>query len=167
MTALSLYQIAAEHRHMVEALMATDNDSQTIADTIEAESYPLEVKAQNVAYAIRNLESLAAQIKDAEKQMADRRKSIENRAQHIRDYLQTCMEVAGVSKIECPHFALKIKKNPPSVDVFEPGLIPAEFMRQPEPPLPVPDKIAIKEAIKAGRDVPGAMLVQDTKLEIK
>lgn len=167
MTALSLYVIAAEHRQMVEALMATDNDSQTIADTIEAESYPLEVKAQNVAYAIRNLEATAEAIKAAEKQMADRRKSIENRAAHIRNYLQTCMEVAGVTKIECPHFALKIKKNPPSVDVFEPGLVPAEFMRQSEPPPPAPDKIAIKEAIKAGREVPGAMLVQDTKLEIK
>ncbi|MGE5650916.1 MAG: siphovirus Gp157 family protein [Bacillota bacterium] len=167
MTALSLYVIAAEHRQMVEALMATDNDSQTIADTIEAESYPLEVKAQNVAYAIRNLEATAEAIKTAEKQMADRRKSIENRAAHIRNYLQTCMEVAGVTKIECPHFALKIKKNPPSVDVFEPGLVPAEFMRQSEPPPPAPDKIAIKEAIKAGREVPGAMLVQDTKLEIK
>lgn len=167
MTGISLYQIAAEHRHMVEALMATDNDSQTVADTIEAESYPLEVKAQNVAYAIRNMEATAAAIKEAEKQMAERRKSIENRAQHIRDYLQTCMEVAGVTKIECPHFALSIKNNPPSVDVFEPALIPAEYMKTPEPPPPAPDKTAIKEAIKAGKEVPGAMLVQAKRLEIK
>jgi len=166
-TALSLYNIAAEHRQMVDALMATDNDAQTIADTIEAESYPLEVKAQNVAYAIRNLESLAAQIKDAEKQMADRRKSIENRAEHVREYLKTCMEIAGVSKIECPHFALTIKKNPPSVEVFEPAMIPAEFMRQPEPPPPSIDKTAIKEALKAGREIPGAHLVQGQRLEIK
>jgi hypothetical protein len=167
MTALSLYQVAAEHRRMVEALMATDNDAVTIADTIEAESYPLEVKAQNVAYAIRNLEATAAAIKDAEKQMADRRKAIENRAQHIRDYLQTCMEIAGVQKIECPHFALTIKNNPPSVDVFEPKLIPAEYMKQVEPPPPAPDKTAIKEVIKAGKDVPGAMLASAKRLEIK
>lgn len=167
MTGLSLYQIAAEHRHMVEALMSTDNDAQTIADTIEAESYPLEVKAQNVAYAIRNLEATAAAIKEAEKQMADRRKAIENRAVHIRDYLQMCMEVAGVQKIECPHFALAIKSNPPSVDVFEPKLVPIDFMRLPEPPPAVPDKTAIKEAIKAGKEVPGAMLVQVKRLEIK
>lgn len=167
MTALSLYVIAQEHRQMVNALMATDNDEQTIADTIEAESYPLEVKAQNVAYAIKTLEANAAAIKDAEKQMADRRKAMENRAMHIKTYLQTCMEIAGVSKIDCPHFALSIKNNPPSVDVFEPGLIPAEFMKQPEPPPPAPDKKAIAEAIKAGREVPGAMLVQGKRLEIK
>jgi hypothetical protein len=167
MTSLSLYTVAAEHRQMVERLMDAQDDAQTIADTIEAESYPLEVKAQNVAYAVRNLEAAATAIKDAEKQMADRRKSIENRAMHVKEYLKTCMEVAGVKKIDCPHFALTIKNNPPSVDVFEPGLIPAEFMRQPEPPPPAIDKKAIAEAIKAGREVPGAMLAQGTRLDIR
>lgn len=167
MTAISLYQIAAEHRQMVERLMDTNDDEQVIADTIEAESFPLEVKAQNVAYAIRTMEATASAIKDAEKQMADRRKAIENRAQRIREYLQTCMEIAGKSKIECPHFALAIKTNPPSVDVFEPGLIPAEYMKLPEPPAPTIDKVAIKEAIKAGKEVPGALLVQAKRLEIK
>lgn len=165
--ALSLYQIAAEHRNMVEALMSTQDDAAAIADTIEAESFSLEVKAQNVAYAIRNLEVSAAAIKDAELQMAARRKAIETRADHIREYLKTCMEVAGVQKIECPHFALTIKTNPPSVEIFEPSLIPKQFMKQPESPPPSPDKAAIKEAIKAGEEVSGAKLVQGKRLDIK
>lgn len=167
MTGISLYQIAAEHRQMVERLMDCQDDAQAVADTISAESYPLEIKAQNVAYAIRNLEATAQAIKDAEKQMADRRRAMENRAQHIRDYLQTCLEIAGVQKVECPHFALSIKNNPPSVDVFEPKLIPAEYMKTPEPPPPVVDKAAIKEAIKSGKEVPGATLVQGKRLDIR
>lgn len=169
-TALSLYVIAAEHRSMVERLMATDNDEQTIADTIEAESYPLEVKAQNVGYAVKNLEATAAAIKAAEKEMKARREAIENRASHVREYLKTCMEIAGVTKIECPHFALTIKKNPPSVDVWDEKQIPEKFMRQPEPPPPppkVPDKEAIRAAIKADETVPGAQMAQGTRLEIK
>lgn len=165
--ALTLYQIAAEYRNMVSALMDTQDDAAAIADTIEAESFPLEVKAQNVAYAIRNLEASATAIKEAEAQMADRRKRMEKRAEQIREYLKTCMEVAGVTKIECPHFALSIAKNPASVDIFEPALIPAAFMRQPEPPPPAPDKTRIKEALKDGIDVPGAMLAQGTRLAIK
>lgn len=163
----SLYQIASEFRGLVDRLMDTQDDQLAIADTIEAEQYPLELKAQQVAYAARNLESLAEQIKAAEKQMADRRKAIENRAMHIREYIKTSMEIAGVEKIECPHFALSIKKNPPSVDVFEPALVPAEYMRQPEPPPPAIDKTAIKEAIKAGKEVPGAKMAQGTRLDIK
>ena len=167
MTALSLYIIAQEHRGMVECLMDSTDDAQTIADTIEAESYPLEVKAQNVAYAIKNLDATAAAIKMAEKDMAERRKAIENRAMHIKEYLKTCMEIANVQKIDCPHFALSIKKNPPSVEVFEPSIVPTEFLKQPEPPPPAPDKAAIKAAIAEGKDVPGAMIVQGTRLEIK
>lgn len=167
MTALSLYNIAQEHRALVARLMDTQDDQQVIADTIEAESYPLEIKAQNVAYAIKNLEATATAIKAAEKEMSDRRKSIENRAEHLREYTKTCMEVAGVSKIECPHFALSIKNNPESVDIFEPSLIPAEYMRTPEPPPPAPDKTAIKNAIKDGFEVAGAKLVSGTRLDIK
>ena len=167
MTTLSLYNIAQEYRALVARLTDTQDDSQAIADTLEAESYPLEIKAQNVAYAIKNLEATATAIKSAEKEMADRRKAIENRAEHLREYTKTCMEIAGVQKIECPHFALSIRKNPESVNIFEAGLIPAEFMKQAEPPPPAPDKTAIKTAIKEGKEVAGAMLVQATRLEIK
>ena len=166
-TALSLYAIAAEFRNMVERLTDCQDDAAAIADTIEAESYPLEIKAQNVAYAIRNLEASAAAIKEAEAQMAERRKRIEKRAEQVKEYLKTAMEVAGVTKIDCPHFALSIAKNPPSVDIYEPSMIPLIYMRQPEPPPPAIDKTAIKEALKAGKDVPGALLAQGTRLAIK
>lgn len=167
MTALTLYEIAAEHRAMVEALTDTQDDARAIADTIEAESYPLEIKAQNVAYAIKTLDANAAAIESAAKSMIARAKTMRDRANHVREYLKTCMEVAGVKKIECPHFDLSIRKNPESVDIYEPGLIPAEFMRAPEPPPPLPDKSAIKDAIKSGKEINGAKLVQGTRLEIK
>jgi hypothetical protein len=167
MTSLSLYVIAAEHRAMVDRLTDTQDDQQVISDTIEAESFPLEIKAQNVAYAIKNLEASAAAIKAAEKEMAARRKAIENRALNIKTYLQTCMEVAEVSNIECPHFDLSIRKNPPSVDVFEESLIPEEYMTTYEAPPPSPNKAAIKAAIESGIDVPGATMAQAKRLNIK
>lgn len=167
MSNLSLYQVAAEHRRMVDALMDSQDDAAAIADTIEAESYPLEVKAQNVAYAIRNMEASAAAIKEAEAQMCERRKRIEKRAEQVREYLKTCMEVANVSKVECPHFALSIAKNPASVEVFEPALVPEAYRRYPAPPPPTIDKTAIKQAIKDGIEVPGALLVNGTRLVIK
>lgn len=163
----ALYQIAAQHRAMVDALMSTQDDAQAIADTIESESYPLELKAQNVAYAPKMLEAEADAIEEAAKEMMARAKAKRKRAENIREYLKTCMEVAGVTKIECPHFAITIRKNPASVDVFESALIPAAYMRQAAPPPPAIDKAAIKDAIKAGIDVPGAILSVGTRLEIK
>lgn len=167
MSNLNLFQIAAEYRAITDVLMDTQADTQAIADTLEAERWPLEVKARNYGFVIRNLQATAEAIKEAEAQMAARRKAFENRAQYMLDRLKLGMEIAGVQKIECPEFSISIKKNPESVDIYESGLIPASFMRQAEPPPPTPDKTAIKNALKAGLEVPGAKLVQATRLEVK
>jgi hypothetical protein len=166
-TELTLYEIAQEYRDMVMRLMDSDQDPQTIKDTIEGESFPLEVKAQNVAFAVRNLETLAEQIKAAEKQMAARRKSIEARAEAVKQYLFECMDLAGITRIDCPQFALAIKSNPPAVLIEDEKQLPDLYWRLPDPPPPVPDKVVIGSALKAGLDVPGAKLVQGRRLEIK
>ena len=163
----ALYEIAAEYRDAATKLAELDLDAQTIADTLEGLSGDLETKAQNVAFFVRNLEATAAAIKQAEADMSARRKAMENRADSLRRYIFESMTVAGIEKIECPHFRLAIKNNPAAVDVFEPGLVPASFMRTPEPTPPAPDKTAIKEALKAGQDVPGARLTSGQRLEIK
>lgn len=170
MTALTLFQIAAEYRHVTDVLMDSGVDEQTLSDTLEGEAWPLELKAQNYGFVIRNLQATASSIKEAEAQMKARRQAIEKRADALLERLKTGLEIAGVQKLETPHFALTIKRNPPSVDVWDERQIPAEFMRTPEPPpppAPTPDKAAIKDAIKAGREVPGAMLAQGTRLEIR
>jgi hypothetical protein len=167
MTALTLFEIAQQYRHITDVLMDSGVDEQTLNDTLEGEAWPLELKAQNYGFVIRNMQATAAAIKEAEAKMAARRKAMENRAVYMMERLKTGMEIAGVSKLDCPHFAISIQNNPPSVEIFEPRLIPAEFMKQPELPPAVPDKIAIKDAINAGQDVPGAMLVQSTRLAIK
>jgi hypothetical protein len=164
---MNLFDIAAQYRADCEKLASLDVDEQTFNDTLESLSGDLEVKATNIAALTCNLEATAAAIKDAETQMAARRRIVEAKADRLRAYVLQGMQLAGVQKIETPFFALSIKQNPPSVVINEAGLIPAEFMRQPEPPPPAPDKKAIGEALKAGREVPGAHLQRGQRLEIR
>lgn len=163
----ALYELAREYRGAAMALSELDLDPQTIADTLESISGDLETKAVNVAKFARNLEVSAEQIKAAEKVMADRRKSLEKRAESLRAYLLHCMQATEIQRIECPYFALTIKKNPPAVVIEDEAQIPAEFMRQPDPPPLAADKKAIGEALKAGREVPGARLSAGVRLDIK
>lgn len=167
MTSLTLYEIAQEYRSDLEKLAELDLDEQTLTDTLDGMGGELQVKAQSVACFIRNLEATAAQIKEAEAHMAARRKALENRAERVKDYLLASMMVAGVQKVECPLFRMSVRDNPAAVEVFQPELIPQQFMRQPPPPPPSPDKTAIKEALKDGIDVPGCRLTQGKRLEIK
>lgn len=163
---MNLFDIAAEYRQACEVLADLDLDPQTVADTLESLSGELEVKAANVVGFTRNLESLAEAIKAEEARMASRRKALESRAANLRSYVLSCMQSAGVQKIEGPRFKIAIRSNPEAVDVFDAAQIPAAFMRQPEPPPPSPDKTAIKAALKAGADVPGARLTQGQRLAV-
>jgi hypothetical protein len=164
---MNMYELALAYRNDAEKLADLDLPPEAIEDTLEAMTGDLEVKAQNTIMLARNLEATAAAIKEAEAQMAARRKALENRASRIRDWVLANMMVAGIQKIECPYFKLSVRDNPAAVEVYEPGLIPAEFMRQPEPPPATPDKTAIKEALKAGQEVPGCKLTVGKRLDIK
>jgi hypothetical protein len=163
----ALYEIALDYRKAADQLADLDLDEQTIADTLDSLGGELEVKAQNVAMFVRNLEATAVAIKDAEGKMAARRKAIENRAERMKQYILENMQFCEIRQIECPWFKISIRENPSAVVVDAPDLIPEEFMRVPEPPPPAPDKTAIAKALKAGQEVPGVHLMRGVRLDIK
>ena len=161
----SLFELAAEFRGIAEKLEESDLPPEVIRDTLDGCALDFEEKAVNVAAFIRNIEATADAIKAAEKQQAERRKALENRAAGLREYLLYCMKSTNIAKVENPLFKLAIRKNPASVIID--GEVPAEFMKLPEPPAPVPDKAAIKAAIEAGQTVPGAHLAQGERVDIR
>lgn len=163
----ALYQIVDRYRDAAERMADLGLDTETIQDTLESIEGEIAVKAEAVAMVIRNHQSLADQIKQAERQMAERRKALEARAAWLESYLLTNMEAAGITVIEHPMFRISVKSNPPAVAVVDESLIPTDYWRPLPPPLPAIDKKAIKEAIDAGREVPGAVLTRGTRLEIK
>lgn len=164
----ALYAIAQDLRTTADRLAdenATDDD---VTEALGSIADAFEAKAVAVAMVARNVESTAAAIKEAERQMAARRKALEGRAERLRTYLHDNMKATGMTRISCPHFTLAIKNKVAAVEVFDAAQIPAEFMRQPEPPPPEPDKRAIAEAMKAGREVAGCKFSNDTtRLEIR
>jgi hypothetical protein len=162
----ALFILAKEHRALADKLHDLDLDDQTISDTLEGESGDLVEKGKNVAAVFRNLESDAKQIKEAEQQLAARRQAIEKRAESLKQYLKTSMEMAGIQKIECPWFVVSIAQNPESLTVDDESLIPADYFRE-IPASREIDKNLVKAAMKAGFDVPGAHLSRGTSLRIK
>lgn len=162
---LTLYQLADDYLAAAEQLANLDMPPEVVNDTLESMIGDIQVKATNVAMVIRNFEAQAEAIREAEKQMAARRKAIEHRAEQIREYLLFNMQRTGINEISCPYFAIKRKLNPGKVIIH--GTIPAEFLRYPEPPPPEADKKAIAEYIKAGNSPDWAELKRDERIEIK
>lgn len=162
----ALYQLVSQYREL-QQLDAEDVDEKTLRDTLEALGGELEVKAANVAMFCQNLDAFAATIEEVAKRMKDRAVRVQRRADGVRDYLQTMMEAAQITKIEAPEFTLCIKLNPPSLVILPDAKIPDEFMVRPPAPAPHPDKIAIKAALKLGRVVDGCRLEQGQRLDIR
>ncbi len=164
---LTLYTLAQEYKNDLEKLADLDLSPEAVQDTLESLGGDLEVKAQNTVAFMRHLETLSESIKLAETQMELRRKAIERRVEQLKEYVLVSMQHAGIHKIECPHFALSVAKNPPSLDVYDTESIPMEYMRTPPTPPAAPDKKAILDAMKQGVEVSGCRLKQGVRLSIK
>ena len=163
----TLYTLAEEYRAAAEALVDLDMPPEVVSDTLEGLSGQLQHKAANVAMVVRNLEATAEAIEAAEKTMRERRNAINARATWLRAYLLDNMQRTGIQRIDSPWFAMVVRDNPAAVVVDDAAVIPAEFMRQPAPPPAEPDRRAIADAIKAGREVPGAHLEKSQRMQIK
>jgi hypothetical protein len=168
MSNVALYEMAGAYRQLMETLSEGDFDATTIADTVEASGIVDDIaqKAAGIEMVARSLEVHVPAVDAEIERLTALKKRRQNAAKGLRDYLRANMQAMGITKLESPLFVIKLQNNPAAVDVFEPGLIPAEFMTQPAPPPPAPDKKAIAGALKAGIDIPGARLVQGQRLAI-
>ncbi len=166
----ALYQLVEQYRSL-EALDASEDlPLEVIQDTLEGLTGELTVKATNVAKFILNNDAMADAIEQASAAMQARAMRLRRRSDAIREYLKINMQGAGITKIEATEFVLTLKKNPLSVIVTDEASIPDAFkvtQVPPPPPVPRPDKAAIKKAIQGGVSVPGAHLEQHERLDIK
>jgi hypothetical protein len=167
MKALTLYELSAEYLHALEVMTTPEMDvpMQAIADTLEGIEGQFQDKAVNVAKFLRNMESMAEAIKEAEEKMSQRRRALESRAKWLRDYLKANMEKASVTRIESPWFVLSIQKNPAALKIVDEAAIPPFFKT--EVITFELDKASIKQTLEAGEEVPGAVLSQGTRLVVR
>ena len=162
----TLALIAAQYRADATKLADLDLDEQTVADTLDAMAGDLEEKAQSVAHMVRAFEADAAAVAQWAKDAAARAKAIEARAERLRDYLEHCLEQAGIEKVEGPGIRISWRKSS-AVVIDDESQIPLSLMVCPPAPAPRPDKISIASEIKAGRDVPGAHIEARRSLQLR
>lgn len=163
----SLYTIASEYRAQLAALADLDMPPEVVADTVEGMAGEVENKLRAVIAYSLELDVLATGAADAAKRMQERAKALQTRVEWLRTYALQTMQGCGIGEVATDEFGAKIAKKPPSVQITDAALIPAAYMRTPEPPPPAPDKKAIADAIKTGASVPGAELTQGYRLAIK
>ena len=158
---MKLYELTTNYVSLME--MAEEMDATTLQDTLESIEEEIHDKAENIGKLIKNINADVDALKSEEKRLADRRKSLENKVTHLKEYLQNQLEVAGLDKVKRPTLTVSIQNNPPSVKVIDEKLL-SDYMIPVEPRL---DKKAILTALKEGMEVSGAELVQGRSVRIR
>src|SRR5574337_1302668 len=143
----NLYEIEARYHAALALLYDEDTPEDVALDTIDSVEGEMEVKAEAYAAIIGNLEHLAAGIREAEKRQAERRKSLEAKAERLRQRLLDAMVGGGIPRFETPRFRISVRANPEKVVIDDEAAIPAIYLRE-IPAKYEPDKSLMRAAMK-------------------
>ena len=162
----TLYSITAD----LGAILATleDNGGEITPEIEQALAINQEqfaAKAVDYAHCILNFDGMAAAAKAEKERLAALQKFYENTAKALRKRITDAMTAFDMPKVETPTMRLSMRRTTAVGDDYDISLIPMKYkVTKIEEK---PDKAAIKAAIQAGENVPGAHLVENVSLQIK
>lgn len=138
---------------------------------IDAISFDLDTKIENIGCFIKNLESDVEALKKEEDNLKARRKSAENKIESLKKYLNGYLQAVYPNdddrrkwKFKSPKVVLGYRKST-TVEIPNIDALDKEFLKVKTEV--APDKTAIKDAIKSGKDVKGAYLKDNINLSVR
>lgn len=164
----SLYQLSEEMQKIrYELIETTDETGEVDCDIVkqlQLTKKELDNKAVGYAYVIKSIDDEVETYKKEIERLTTRKKQLDNAKTRLKDALVNAMVVNEISEIKGQLLTLKLRKSE-SVDIVDIDKLKNEYKRTKV--IIEPDKIAIKEAIKNGTVVEGAVLVENQNLQIK
>ena len=167
----SLYEISTQMQNIYDELedgIGIDEETgeikPEIIQALTITKNELQEKAIDYGYVIKNFEN-EIDIYDREiNRLKERKKQMQNIKDRIKSILTNAMIEFGIVKLQGKTLSLSFRESE-SVEVTDERMLEERFVKTEIKTSP--DKIAIKNAIKNGEDVQGAMLVKKQNLQIK
>lgn len=154
---MKIYEIPGALRNLLDRLDVDPDTGEVDGDALvayaEYQGQAAE-KLEGTACYVRELEAEAEAIKAEEERLAKRRKALENKSERLKAYMMPAIEVMG-GKVKGVMASLRISRTQ-AVYVFDLDALPDAFKHVKT--TIAPDKVALKKALKAGEDIPGAAL---------
>jgi hypothetical protein len=168
MTALHLYDLADEAVALDDLLAMDDGEWTDEADALATElAGKLATKADAFGGYVRTLEAQDEAIAAEIARLTARRRAIVNRTAKLKQYGLLALQRMERPKVAGDLFTLAVQLNPPSVTLtVGVDALPAQYVRT-IPEQREPDKAAIRDALKRGETIDGAMLTITQSLRIR
>ena len=162
----ALYKIAEDHQEIIEAIDSGEFTQEEMADTLEGALGTFEEKAQSVLAYSENIAADIDQVDQAIKRLQERKKTLANKQQSMRDYLKHNMQRTGITNIKCPLFSITLAKGRDKVIIDDEELIPSDYVNVEV--VQKADKRALLSDLKEGLDIPGCHIEKgEESLRIK
>lgn len=160
----SLFKISEEAKIIASALIEGEL-SEEMENALVINQNELQEKSINYAYAIKSIESDIDAIDSEIKRLQALKSSRTNAIDRMKSAVLDALTIYGIEKVTSPTLNLSVRLNPEAVEIVNEYQIPQEFFKE-KVTISI-DKTAIKEAIKSGQEVPGAVINRKSRLEIK
>lgn len=160
----SLFKISEEAKIIASALIEGEL-SEELENALVINQNELQEKSINYAYAIKSIESDIDTIDAEIKRLQALKSSRTNAIDRMKSAVLDALTIYGIEKVTSPTLNLSVRLNPEAVEIVNEYQIPKEFFNE-KVTISI-DKTAIKEAIKSGQEVPGAVINRKSRLDIK
>jgi hypothetical protein len=167
---MKLYELENDYLALMQAIDDEEIPEECIADTLEAIKGEIEVKADNIACLLKNVEADITAIKAEETRLAERRKAKEKAHERLKQYLSDALQRIGIDKVETARNKITFRKSE-KVEICDADAL-FEFLCNERSELmiysaPKPNLTEIKKALKSGAEIVGAELKTNNNIQIK
>ena len=122
---MQLYELTEIYLNLKD-MDIEEGDLNSALENIDDE---IETKADNIAKVLRDFDGDIEALKSEEERLAKKRKAIENRQKHLKEYLQNAMLVLDKRKFKTDLFSFNIQKNAPSLKILDESKIPEDYYK--------------------------------------
>jgi hypothetical protein len=162
---IALYQIGQEYMMLADEIIANEGElSPELENRLMINQDQLEAKGKGYGYIIKDIEAEIDAIDMEIKRLSAMKKSRSNAVDKLKTSLSDAMQLFDITELKTPTLKINFRKSE-SVEIENVALLDKDFIKVVT--TETADKIAIKEAIKNGVEVTGAVLKQNYNLQIK
>lgn len=164
---IELYEVAERYKDILNLIDGDTITRDDVSGTLNALEDEFKEKADSIGCLIKSLSADIEAFKTERNRLMERQKENERKIEYLKDYIHEQMEETGIKSIETPRNKIRITdsvkvvvNNEEQFKVEHPELCRVTSKVD-------PDKTKIKEILKGGGVVDGAMLVKSRNLSVK
>lgn len=162
----TLYDLGDAFNGVMDMALDETMDLKVLEECLQTIEADIAVKCERGIGLIRNLDTLREGMEKESKRLSEQARILKNRIESIKVWYQRNLDAMGKSKVTTILGTMAVQNNPPSLKITDEDDIPLCYLDLIPARYEV-NKDAVKNALKAGEEVPGAHLEQGRSLRIR